>query len=211
MTIKLWLPVVLALTTSTLYGQYYVNGGWGGGPSTVAQSYAQGYADVVRAAGDYEVNNSVAANNYAAARSQEIDNRLKATQTYFQMRDINKKWTEANKTPPLTQEAAYRWAKQMAPARLTSGQLDPVTGQILWPIALRDPIFGTPCKQIQDAFVARINQGALDYGQFEQVQKAHDEIVALLTKNANRYKDMDLIAAKNMIDSLVYEARLPAG
>ena len=90
MLIKTCLPVVLILTASTLHAQYYANGwgGWGGS-STVAGSYAHGYADVVRSAGEAELNDSIAAGNYADSRSKEIDNRLKATQTYFQMRDIN--------------------------------------------------------------------------------------------------------------------------
>ncbi len=32
-----------------------------------------------------------------------------------------------------------------------------------------------------------------------------------MTANAKKYSDMDIIAAKNLIDSLVYEARFPAG
>src|SRR5947209_12006414 len=103
MLCKATLTIAIVLTASTLKAQYWVNG-YGSGPSTAAQSYAAGYADVVRAAGEAEVNDSIAAGNYADARSKEIDNRLKGTQTYFQMKDINKKWQEANKIPPLTQE-----------------------------------------------------------------------------------------------------------
>jgi hypothetical protein len=218
MTIKTCLPVVLILTVLTLtggtvFGQYYVNGGWGGwgGGGTVAGSYAHGYADVVRAAGEAELNDSIAAGNYADARTKEIDNRLKATQTYFQMRDLNKQWTEANKTPALTQEEAYRWAKALAPKRATSSQLDPVTGKILWPIILRSVAYKQPVDLIDALFAARATQGTLDSDQFAQVQQAHDEILATMTANAKKYKDMDIIAAKNLIDSLVYEARFPAG
>jgi hypothetical protein len=213
MIIKTCLPVVLILTAGTVFGQYYVNGGWGGysGGGTVAGSYAHGYADVVRAAGEAELNDSIAAGNYADARSKEIDNRLKAEQTYFQMRDLNKKWTEANKTPPLTQEEAYRWAKALAPKRPTSGQLDPVTGKILWPIILRSAVYKDPVDQIDSLFAVRTTQGSLDGDQFALVQKAHDDIMATMTANAKKYSDMDIIAAKNLIDSLVYEARFPAG
>jgi hypothetical protein len=211
MIIKTCLPVVLILTAGTVFGQYFVNGGWGGGSSTVAGSWAHGYADVVRAAGEAELNNSIAAGNFADARSKEIDNRLKATQTYFQMRDINKQWTEANKTPPLTQEEAYRWAKALAPKRPTSGQLDPVTGKILWPIILRAAAYNDSRDQLDSLFAARVTQGSLDGDQFALVQQAHDNIMATMTANAKSYSSMDIIGAKNLIDSLVYEARFPAG
>jgi hypothetical protein len=212
MLIKTCLPVVLILTASTLHAQYYANGwgGWGGS-STVAGSYAHGYADVVRSAGEAELNDSIAAGNYADARSKEIDNRLKATQTYFQMRDINKKWTEANKTPPLTQEEAYRWAKAMAPKRAASTQLDPLTGKIAWPIILRDRPYQADINQLDAIFAARVTQGGLNGEQYAEVQKLHDDILANMTANAKNYKDIDIIAAKNLVDSLAYEARFPAG
>jgi hypothetical protein len=213
MTIKTCLPVVLILTAGTAFGQYYVNGGWGGyyGGGTVAGSYAHGYADVVRAAGEAELNDSIAAGNYADARSKDIDNKLKAEQTYFQMRDINKQWTEANKTPALTQEEAYRWAKALAPKRATSSQLDPVTGKILWPVILTATAYQQPRDLLDSLFAARATQGTLNGDQFVEVQQAHDEILATMTANAKKYKDLDIIAAKNMIDSLAYEARFPAG
>jgi hypothetical protein len=213
MTIKTCLPVVLILTAGTAFGQYYVNGGWGGysGGGTVAGSYAHGYADVVRAAGEAELNDSIAAGNYADARSKDIDNKLKAEQTYFQMRDINKQWTEANKTPALTQEEAYRWAKALAPKRATSSQIDPVTGKILWPIILTSTAYQQPRDQLDSLFAARATQGTLNGDQFAEVQQAHDQILATVTANAKKYSDRDIIAAKNLIDSLVYEARFPAG
>lgn len=210
MRIKVCLTIVLFLTASTLRAQYWVNG-YNSGPSTAAQSYAAGYADVVRAAGEAEVNDSIAAGNYADARSKEIDNRLKATQTYFQMKDINKKWTEANKIPPMTQEESYRWAKALSPKRTTSTQVDPVTGRIMWPIILRDTPYEDATKQFDALFAARATQGALNGGQYAEVQKLHDEIIATMTKNAKNYKDIDIIAAKNLLDSLAYEARYPAG
>ncbi len=207
---KATLTIALVLTASTAWGQYWVNG-YNSGPSTAAQSYATGYADVVRAAGEAEVNDSIAAGNYADARSKEIDNRLKATQTYFQMKDINKKWQEANKIPPLTQEEAYRWAKAMSPKRTTSTQLDPVTGKIIWPIILRDTPYKDATDQLDAIFSARVTQGALNGSQYAQVQKLHDDILSTMTANAKNYKDVDIIAAKNLIDSLQYEARFPAG
>jgi hypothetical protein len=212
MLIKTCLPVVLVFTASTVHAQYWANGwgGWGGS-STIAGDYARGYADEVRAAGEAELNDSIAAGHYANARSKEIDNRLKATQTYFQMRDINKKWTEANKTPPLTQEEAYRWAKALSPKRAGSTQLDPVTGKIAWPIILRDAPYQSAIDQLDAIFAARATQGTLNGDQYAEVQKLHDEIVATMTQNAKNYKDYDIIAAKNLIDSLAFEARFPSG
>jgi hypothetical protein len=212
MLTKICLAIGLVLTATTVHAQYYVNdvAGWGGG-STVASSYAAGYADVVRAAGDYELNNSVAAGNYADARSKEIDNNLKATQTYFQMRDVNKAWTQAHEGRPLTQEESYRIAKARAPKRTLSTQLDPVTGRINWPIILRAAPYQAALDELDKLFAQRATEGTLTGEQYAVVQKLHDDLVATLTSYAKNYKDFDLIAAKNILDSLAYEARFPAG
>ncbi len=212
MLIRICLAAGLLLGTATLHAQYYVNdvAGWGGG-ATVASSYARGYADVVRAAGDYELNNSVAAGNYADARSKEIDNNVKGTQAYFQMRQINREGTQALEGRPMTQEDSYRIAKARAPKRTRSTQLDQVTGKINWPIILRAPPYQSDLDQLDKLFAQRAAEGGFNGDQYAEVQKLHDNLVAALTANAKNYKDFDLIAAKNIIDSLVFEARFPAG
>ena len=212
MLIKTCLTAGLVLTTTSLFAQYYVNdvAGWGGG-ATAASSYAAGYADVVRAAGDYELNNSVAAGHYAEARSKEIDNDVKSTQAYFQMRQINRAGTQALEGRPLTQEESYRIAKARAPKRTLSNQLDPVTGKINWPIILRAAPYQSDLEQLDKMFAQRSVEGTLNGDQYAEVQKLHDDLVAILTANAKNYKDFNLIAAKNILDSLAFEARFPAG
>ncbi len=181
------------------------------GPSTVGQSYAQGYADVIRAAGDAEVSDSVAAGNYAAARSAEIDNHKKAVETYFQLKEINKAETAKIEGPPLTQEQLYLWNKSMAPRRPNTAMLDPVTGKISWPIIMRSSLYAQPCRTLESLFAARASTGSFDADQYAQVQQTSNAILSILTANAKNYGDMDIIAVKNLMDSLVYEARFPAG
>src|SRR5690242_11792328 len=57
--------------------------------STAAEGLGRGIGDVVRSQGEYNLNTSQAAINLTQARSQEIDNRMQATQTYFAMRNLN--------------------------------------------------------------------------------------------------------------------------
>ena len=58
--------------------------------STAAEGAARGMADVVRSAGAANLMNSEAAINIEDARSKYIDNRMQATNTYFQMKTVNK-------------------------------------------------------------------------------------------------------------------------
>ncbi|HKD35572.1 MAG TPA: hypothetical protein VKB78_02195 [Pirellulales bacterium] len=174
---------------------------------SAARTYAGGYARLLRAEGDKNVDDSIAANNYAAARSAEIDNQLKAEQTYSQMRDLNKEWMTTNEGRPLTAEETEQIAQARAPKRTDESQLDPASGKINWPIILRDAPYQADLDQIDSLFADRATGGTLNGGQYAEVQKLHDDLVATLTANAKNYKDYDLIAAKNLIDSLAYEAR----
>ena len=86
-----------------------------------------------------------------------------------------------------------------------------MTGKIAWPIILRDTPYQADVNQLDAIFAARVTQGGLNGEQYAQVQKLHDDILATMTANAKNYKDMDIIAAKNLVDSLEYEASFPAG
>jgi hypothetical protein len=197
-------------------GQTYYGGG-GYAPygvnyhsSTAAEGYARGMADVVRSAGDYNLRTSEAAKNYTDARSKDLDNRLKYTQTYFEMRRINKEARAAEQTPRLSNEDAFRLARQAAPRPLTSAQLDRLTGRIEWPLILRDPQYAALTEPLNQLFVERA-AGSAPPDVYLKVQKAADALQAALKKNINDYKSGDFIAAKKFIDSLAYEARVPAG
>lgn len=67
--------------------------GWGGGnfASTAGQAADYGMASMMRAQGYQNLQNSEAAKNFQSAQSQQIDNRKKWTETYFDMRKTNRK------------------------------------------------------------------------------------------------------------------------
>src|SRR6516164_7989583 len=95
---KFALAVVLALVAivssahaQAVVGNYYnPYGVYGGGhASTAAEGYANGVGNIMQSAGMYNLQTSQAAINVEQARSMNIDNNLKGTQTYFEMRKIN--------------------------------------------------------------------------------------------------------------------------
>ncbi|HTQ39577.1 MAG TPA: hypothetical protein VMJ32_11140 [Pirellulales bacterium] len=190
-----------------LYSPYYN----GNSASTVGQSYAMGMADLVRAAGDRNLNNSQASINYEQAASMDMDNQIKNEKTYFEMRKMNTSYRKAEQSPGLTSEDSWRYAQMFAPKRLTSTQLDPVTGQIYWPIFFQDPRYKKYCDQLNNLFVQReTSHGGIGYDTYMQIQKATDALKDEVKKNINMYQPSDYITMKNFVDSLAYEAKLPA-
>lgn len=97
--IVLAVSVALAATFFTAQAQFpYPYGGFGyGSPSasTVGQSYAMGMSSLVQAAGQANLNNSEAAKNLEQAASMNLDNQLKGTQTFFEMRKMNTAYRKA--------------------------------------------------------------------------------------------------------------------
>ena len=59
--------------------------------ATSFEGYARGIADVVRSQGLYNLNSSVAAINLSEARRREIENAKRWVETYFEIREINKR------------------------------------------------------------------------------------------------------------------------
>ena len=93
-------------------------GGWGfnrgGYASTAGQAAAYGMSEVLRAQGYQNLQNSEAAKNWEEAKTLEMQNRLRWTETYFDMRKVNREARAAERGPPVTQEQAIRWAWELS-------------------------------------------------------------------------------------------------
>src|SRR5262249_12952924 len=135
------------------YSPYGVYGG--GHASTAAEGYANGVGNVMQSAGIYNLQTSEAAINVEQARSMNIDNNLKGTQTYFEMRKINTAARKAEAPPGLTTEDSWRIAQSNLPKRMSAMELDPVTGKIYWPMMLQAPQFEPYRTQLDKLFLQR--------------------------------------------------------
>lgn len=194
---------------------YWRGGAWGGvsyHASTPAEGAYRGMADLVRSAGASNLMNSVAAQNLTAARSAELDNRVKYTDTYFQMRQMNKYYRDAERGPPPTNEDLFRRAAAAAPARLTSSELDPLTGSIQWPIVLQDDVYRASRDEIEDLFAHRAEAGGgIGARTHREIQQAVDKLLEDLRTRISEYAPSDYLAARTFLDSLRHETRFPTG
>jgi hypothetical protein len=181
--------------------------------STVGQSYAMGMADLVQSAGQANLSNSEAAKNYQQAESMNLDNQMKGTQTYFEMRKMNTAYRKAedNRFKGLSTEDSWRVAQENTPKRLRSTELDPVTGKIYWPMTFQDPRYVQYRQQLDQLFVERESaHGGIGYENYMQIQKVTDGLLAELKKNINKYQPGDYLKMKSFVESLAYESTLPA-
>lgn len=210
LTIAICLVATCGFAQSAYYHPgYYPGGAYGYGGGTVAGNAAQGAASMIQAAGQRNLNNSQAAKNYEQARSMDYDNRLKGTQTYFEMRKMNKAYRDAERAPRLSTEAAFRMAREAAPDRPTPSQLDPTTGNIQWPVALSGDAFSADRSHLEALFADRAKTGRADPTVYHQINSTTKQMQSILKENIKTMAPDDYLAAKNLLEGLAYEARFP--
>ena len=190
-------------------------GGWGfnrgGYASTAGQAAAYGVSEVLRAQGANNIDNAEAAKSWEEAKTLDIQNRLRWTETYFEMRKVNREARAAEAGPPMTQEQAVRLARMGAPTRLDSTQLDPVTGHIHYPPLLMQDVYSQYRETLDGIFSERATSASLRYEDFQTIQQTVTDFIAKLTANIRNYPPADYGAARTFLESLAHEARMPAG
>ena len=201
---------LLAVECSAQWGGFGYNRG--GYASTAGQAAAYGMSEMMRAQGYENLQNSQAAKNWEEAKTLEIQNRLRWTETYFEMRKVNRESRAEEAGPRVTQEQAIRMAKMAAPQRLGSTQLDPVTGHIEYPMILTDDGYKPYRDELDTMFAHRAaSGGSIQYSDYQAIQKTVSEFVDALKKRVKEYAAGDYGKARNFLDSLAHEAAMPAG
>jgi hypothetical protein len=202
-----------ALTPVRPTGAYYQYP-WGGydHASTLSEGFGRGLGAVIRAQGEYNLNISAAAINVSLARQQEIENRKRWTQSYFEIRDLNRQAFEAEtKRLRGTPEDWIRVAQAGKPKRLSPSELDIVTGEIHWPILLTAQGYSGRRVELEKAFADRAYHGVMAAETFLKVLQMTEDLLANLKAQVRSLPSGQYLAAKRFLESLAYEARQPAG
>jgi hypothetical protein len=180
--------------------------------STAAEGYARGMSEVIRAQGDYNLSTSAAAVNLSEAQRQEIENRKVWTQNYYEIREMNRQFREAQlKRERPTPEYWVRYAQAGKPKPLANKELDAVTGEIHWPVLLTAKDYETQRESLDKLFKDRAYRGALGAEDFLTAKRLIGEIGDNLSKHIQDLPTQQYIEAKRFLSSLEYEAHTPAG
>ncbi len=193
-------PAVPAASTN-----YYGGGGWGGsGGGTVAGNAMNGMANVISAQGQRNLSNSAAAINWSQARSNEIQNHMQYTNTYFAMREANQKATARGPRPTMQQLAFI--ARNGSPSPLAPNQMDPVTGRLYWPNALQQDSFASQRQVVDQAFTMLSRYGALVYANQTQTRDAIKDMFQQLKAQIDQIPQQDYISCRTFLNRLLYAA-----
>jgi hypothetical protein len=178
--------------------------------STPAEGYARGMSDVVRSAGVYNLATSEAAINMTEAQRREIENRQQWTNAYFSMRQANRSYRATERTARPSMEQLVRYAQADQPQRLSPSELDSVNGRIQWPRLLREDEFAQSRGELEGLFRQWAYVGAASTEQIDAIRQRTDTMLAELQAQVRAVTPTDYLVAKRFIQSLAYEAQMPA-
>lgn len=175
-------------------------------PSTAGESYARGMADLTRSRGVANYANSEAAINLTQATSNHIDNRAKATTTYFSMRAENRQARAAERGPRPTSEQLLHYAQAGKPQQLKPEQLNPSDGQINFPRALRKESFATDRQQLEQISSRRAAAGnKISDDDFYKAQDLIKDMEKDLKAQVSDIEPQEYIDSKQFLQSLAFE------
>ncbi len=180
------------------YGGYGF--GYGG---TVAGSAAAGMGSMIQSQGAYNQMTAEANKLNQEAASLALDNKLKAAQTWDQLREVNKQYVAEKKA---REAKAFNYnAPPPRRPRLTPSQLDPVTGEIRWHPILLQPMFQSYRDQLQALFTLRAHDPS---------QVSSTQVMQLTGPMRNQLDTLhdsvptnDFFAARHFIEGLGEAAR----
>lgn len=193
-------------------GNYYGGGGYpvSSHSSTAAEGRLRGMGDLVRSAGQANLDNSAAAVNYSVAQRSQIENRSLWTSTYFEMRQTNRAYRNAERSPRPSMESLVRFAQAGKPKPLSTSDVDAVSGAIEWPVLLRSDDFADSRSTVEEVFAARAAKSSIGSNDYLAVKQTTDAMLADLSKQIREVPPNQYMTAKKFIESLAYEASLPA-
>src|SRR5262249_29604436 len=115
---------------------------------------------------------------------------------------------QSQQKPPPTSEQLFRMSQVGVPKSLSASQLDPLTGEIAWPLPLQEKRYDQYRIELNNLFRTRADNPAdFSYDSYMKVEHVKSQFIDALTANIKDYKPQDWIAAKKFIESLAFEAR----
>lgn len=146
--------------------------------------------------------------NFESARSKYIDNALKWQQVLYARRHIigqyrsemigrrlatTQKWLDYKQTHP----------DANVPGPLTKNQVDPSTGAITWPAALRGPDFAEERMHLEELMMLRAHTSAsAEVGR--KIRTIASAMQQKLQARINDFTASEYVAARNVLGSLQY-------
>ncbi len=203
----------VSVTTSIAYGYdregYYYPGYRHSYSSTIAEGAYRGMADGMRSLGEFGVLRARTAILLEEAKAANMENQTRWIDTYYDRQELSRQRREAKRGPRLGYEDLARIARLGRPDRLSPSELDGLTGEISWPVLLRDGDFARYRAEVERVFAQRAESGAIETDDYLKVRQTVHNMKFGLKQRIQGLPAADYIQAKRFLKSLAYEAQQP--
>ncbi len=187
-----------------------VNWSYVGHSSTLQEGYLRGAAAAIQSAGQANYLNSIAAVNLQEAQRQALENQSTYVRNTLQNRELIQQYRERYRPRAPTAEEWKRVTEASLPERLAPDQLDPVTGELVWPHILRTDEYRPFRERIDVLFSNRTPDNSGDGSPAQrELASLIDAMKMLLKSNIKTVTLSQYSGAKWFLKSLDYEAQLP--
>jgi hypothetical protein len=185
------------------YGSYHA--------STAAEGYLRGKAAVIDAVGNFKVNSSQADILSEQARTINLDNNLKQTETVLAQRkviddsrlqvrkDFEVRAAEGRRLLAEKRATVYRNVYELSPS-----ELDLKTGAINWPTALRTAKFDGSRNRLEELFREHVSYGGAHAETAREITRNVDRLASSLRKEIGSMSREDYMAAQKFLLGLKY-------
>ena len=189
------------------YGYGHVRYGYGFRPC--GYDYRYGMAELIRAQATANVLHSQARNQNAITARIEMENSLQYLETRLERKRINRESRFGHLHARGEQVRLEKMAKAAAEAQLIEKPIvDPISGEVAWPILLRSSYFAKARRPIDQVFHQRSKTGSINPDHFLPMRDWIEMIERELKANVAYYEMEDYLAAKQFLRDLVCEARV---
>jgi hypothetical protein len=169
-------------------------------------SFAQGMGEFAHGIGSYNLNTAQAAVIAEEARSAYYDNRLRHVSTRYEMRKINDAYRRSQRPGPATKEEMVRFAAMNDPKPLTAEHVNPATGELIWPRALKGAEFADERAAMEALWTKKDYVPFASRDAFEaKAETLGKDLTADLRARVRKADPADWIEAKNFVASVVHE------
>jgi hypothetical protein len=186
----------------------------GYGSGTLEEGILSGQARVYQGAGEYNRNSAEALKAIEQARALALDTARTRVKAYYELKELNAKYRSAHAPVPVSKEKLDEWNRQDQPDRLTRSEYNTDTGRIQWPSVLMTAAFDADRMELEAIFARRTANEFGPKSEFfravhQETTKMQNVLKAHLRSQERFFTDEEYMAAKNFLESLAHEARLP--
>jgi hypothetical protein len=189
------------------YGDDYQNGYHA---TTAAEGFFRGIADGIRSLGLARLLSSEAMINEQEAYRRGLENARASVNTYFDNRQVNRERRALERGPRPSAEDYARYARMGKPRLLSPSELDPLTGDVEWPILLRMEEFDSQRLALDQVFSRWATSGTLSYDDFFRVRQITANMLDDLRGRIRVLPPSQYVVAMRFLESMSFEAGQPS-